>query len=186
MITTNSQTVGFNTDVKGFASTITDWPYDFENILVLGHGGAARAVISVLAHKYPRARFIISGRRHDRLNLFLEAIKNIITGINVSGIARDSISVGLSADVIINTTPLGDLNHKDQTLLPPGFRFDKRPFCYDLIYRPIETTFLRLAAARGCQCRNGLSMLVAQAAESFLLWTGKKVDCVEVESLLSK
>ena len=179
-----SRMVGYNTDINGFASTMTDWPEKVSTILILGHGGAARAVITAIVAQYPKVRLIICGRDRKRIELFCGAMRGAFKGLDISGMTCQTLPLGLSADVIINTTPLGDINHIDKMLLPSRFGFDKRPFCYDLVYRPSKTLFLKNAAAQGCRYKNGLGMLAAQAAESFLLWTGKTVGPEKTLKLL--
>jgi shikimate dehydrogenase len=81
---------------------------------------------------------------------------------------------GSDVHVIINTTPIGMLNHSEgSSPIPRGWLRDRR-IAYDLVYNPFETRFLADARAEGCQTINGLDMLVAQAALQFELWTGRK------------
>ena len=81
-----------------------------------------------------------------------------------------------TADIVVQTTPLGMTPHTDA--MPPvdmaALKDDA--VLYDLIYTPAETCFLREARARGCETINGETMLAAQGAEAFHLWTGKRPD----------
>ena len=79
-----------------------------------------------------------------------------------------------SWDLLVNATPVGTAPAVDDTPWP-GARFDGR-FVYDLVYNPPVTRLLREAAAAGCATLGGLDMLVAQAQQQFLLWTGRLPD----------
>jgi shikimate 5-dehydrogenase len=61
------------------------------------------------------------------------------------------------------------------TPLPPPFTFGEQTIVIDMIYAPRETEFLRVAGRDGARVMNGLPMLIAQAAASFKLWTGKDI-----------
>ena len=81
-----------------------------------------------------------------------------------------------SADIIVQTTPLGMTPHVGE--MPPVdvAAIKSSAVFYDLIYTPAETRFLRAAAAHGHETINGETMLVAQGAEAFFLWTGVRPD----------
>ena len=80
------------------------------------------------------------------------------------------------ADLVVQTTPLGMTPHTEE--MPPvdAAMINPSTVVYDLIYTPAETRFLREARARGCETINGETMLVAQGAEAFHLWTGVRPD----------
>ena len=80
----------------------------------------------------------------------------------------------MTADLLVNATPVGTAPAVDDTPWP-GARFDGR-FVYDLVYNPPVTRLLREAATAGCATLGGLDMLVAQAQQQFLLWTGRLPD----------
>ena len=81
-----------------------------------------------------------------------------------------------SADLIVNTTPVGMINHTSaKEELPFGDNFWKslnaKTIIYDLIYNPQETPLLNMSEKKGCQTINGLKMLVVQGAKSLSYWT---------------
>ena len=77
-----------------------------------------------------------------------------------------------SCDLIINATPAGMSPNVNYNPWPGELLIPSHVGVYDLIYDPAETIFLKQAHAAGCQTRNGLGMLVGQAAMAFKLWTG--------------
>ncbi|HVQ39599.1 MAG TPA: hypothetical protein VMS31_18820, partial [Pyrinomonadaceae bacterium] len=76
-------------------------------------------------------------------------------------------------EVVINTTPLGTVGQLENETPAPAAQLRGARLAYDLVYNPTETQFLREAREAGCEVLGGLSMLIAQGAEQFKLWTGK-------------
>ena len=77
-------------------------------------------------------------------------------------------------DVVVNTTPLGTLEQFDNETAAGVEQLRGARLAYDLVYNPTDTRFLREAREAGCETLGGLAMLVAQAAEQFRLWTGRR------------
>ena len=72
--------------------------------------------------------------------------------------------------MLVNCTPVGMYPRVDETPIPATHLTGR--YVYDLVYNPPETRLLKEAAEAGCQTIGGLDMLVAQAREQFLWWTG--------------
>ena len=97
-----------------------------------------------------------------------------------------------SADLIINTTPVGMINNtiaKEE--IPFGDNFwtslNSKTIIYDLIYNPQETRLLNLSRGKGCQTINGMKMLIAQGAKSLSYWTdGLKIPIEIMEEAIKK
>lgn len=146
---------GFNSDVIGFAESIKPMLQgDFNRkALVLGTGGASHAVVYALRGMGIEPTLV---SRH--------------TGDNV--ITYDDLTpeVMASHTVIVNTTPLGMYPASD-TFPPIPYRLiTKHHICFDLVYNPLETEFMKRAAAQGAIVKNGLEMLHLQAVESWRIW----------------
>ena len=149
----NGKLFGFNTDVIGFEYTLLnflekDLP---KNALVLGTGGASKAIIYVL--KKLGIRYTLVSRRRPSLT-YKDLTNDIIN----------------AHKLIINTTPKGmfplveeypDLNYE---------AIGNKHFLYDLVYNPEKTIFLRKGAANGAKIKNGYDMLVKQAEASWTIW----------------
>ncbi len=134
-----------------------------KNILLLGAGGAARGVILPLLEQAP-ARIVVANRTIARA-------RELEQRFAAQGpiVASDFASLRMPFDVIINAT---SASLEQQVLPVPATVFGAGTFCYDMMYGAQPTVFMQLASRHGARTRDGLGMLVEQAAESFLLWRG--------------
>jgi shikimate dehydrogenase len=139
--------------------------------LVIGAGGAARAVVYALTEA--GASVSIVNRTPESAEELCRIIERALPGADVSAhLLPDALpSLVVAADLIVNTTSLG--LHGDADPLPWDAAIPFRPeqVVYDLIYN-VRTPFLKLAEAAGAQAIDGLGMLVYQGARSAALWTG--------------
>ncbi|MBF0480504.1 MAG: shikimate dehydrogenase [Desulfovibrionaceae bacterium] len=155
--------LGENTDVSGFVAPLAALPRLPSSALVLGAGGAARAVLAGLAGLGVK-RVTLTNRNPDKA----EALAREFAVEAAPWDARGEIR----ADLIVNATPLGMAGPDVLETPYPAQRFTPGAIAYDLIYNPGQTRFLREAAAAGCAVIGGLDMFVEQAAGQFKLWTG--------------
>ncbi len=181
--------VGYNTDGVGFVNSVLESGHALEGkrIIVLGAGGASRAVVVELA----AAKVASISIRNNTLEKAEELGQQITThfkGVKVSTGALALTNEDLAeADVLINTTPLGmskqkDLCPIDEQLIPPAHLV----VC-DIVYNPHDTKLLLWAKAHGLAVVHGIGMLINQAVHSFYLWTGKEIDAYdEILALLKK
>jgi shikimate dehydrogenase len=145
---------GFNTDVDGFAAALLPVLGKRKpDALVLGSGGAARAVAYALNRL--DIRFVIVSRTpgpgkttYDELNPRLIS----------------------SRKLIINATPLGMPKFRDQYPAIPYEHISADHLLFDLIYNPLETPFLLKGKIQGARTENGLMMLQAQAEQAWEIW----------------
>jgi len=164
---------GFNTDGEGFIKHLKgDLNVDPENkhIIILGAGGAAKAVSVYLAKEKPGSLCI-----YDIDKPKLDALVGYLQGNfkNIQFRSTDSLEAYdfRKADILINATPIG-MKEADPCLVKAG-SLHSRMFVYDLIYNPAETKLLALAKNAGARCSNGLGMLLYQGMIAFEIWTGK-------------
>jgi shikimate dehydrogenase len=160
------QLLGHNTDVDGFKEYLTgDAGVDpaGSSALVLGAGGAARAVVRALADL--RVSTISIAARDPMKASIVGAIASDLTKVERWDRAPE---LATTADLIVNATPLGARGEDPL----PGIRFRPGQFVVDLVYVPPTTSLVRRARAAGASAANGLGMLVHQAASSFRIWTG--------------
>lgn len=146
---------GYNSDAIGFRDTIQPLikPY-MRKALVLGTGGASRAVAYVLR------------------NLGLEVTK--VSRYPEEGeLSYDGLTSELmeSSHVIVNTTPLGMWPNTDQAPPLPYHLLTPEHLCYDLVYNPEVTKFMALSEKQGAAVKNGLDMLHGQALAAWRIWT---------------
>ncbi len=169
------QTIGYNTDGRGFIRSLEEIDYQLsgKKVLILGAGGAAKAVALSLALEGVRS-FTLANRtlRHaERLaNRLLEKFPQ--AQVEVFPLGGELAFYLENADLIINATPIGMKNEELPLKESDVKVISNRHLVYDLIYWPDETPLLKLAKHKGARVVNGLPMLVGQAAASFEIWTG--------------
>ena len=147
--------VGYNSDFIGFMNSLKpSLTPEMDKALILGTGGACKAVKAVL-ESLGIAVSLVSRKKSAHTITYEELTKQMI----------------LDHKLIINTTPLGTYPHTE--IYPPiPYRFiTAAHLCYDLVYNPSETVFMKLAAEQGAKVKNGLEMLLLQAFESYRIWT---------------
>ncbi|MFN2488497.1 MAG: shikimate dehydrogenase [Actinomycetota bacterium] len=158
--------VGHNTDVIGFRDFLTrDAGIDARGMraVVLGAGGAARAVVNALG-ELGSEEIVVVGRRAARA----ETIAALARGARAAAWPEVGAAVG-RADLVVNATPLG-MGAEDPLA---GVALHEGQAVVDLVYRPLETPLLARARAAGASAWGGLGMLVRQGAGSFRIWTGR-------------
>ena len=160
-----------NTDGKGLLIDVTanaGWILEGARILVLGAGGAVKGVIPSLLDASPAA-LVIANRTAERAEALVA--EWAAQPIPVSGGGYEQ-AAGAPWDVIINGTSTGLSN--DMPALPSETVLAEGCCCYDMAYGKGPTPFMRWAVEQGARdARDGLGMLVEQAAESFYLWLGE-------------
>lgn len=161
---------GYNTDVSGYKQTIIDNDIKHDNVLILGAGGASKAVC--LAHLELGSKVTIVTRRKESFQSFRTH--------DFTALTIDEFEGG-AFDIVINATPLG-LKSEDafQTFKLNQLNNIESTVGYDLIYNPAVTPFMSYFKTSF----NGLDMLVNQAMMSYEIWTGKVGDREEVKSVL--
>ena len=159
--------VGHNTDVDGFREfLVADAGVDptGKRALVLGAGGAARAVVSALDELGAKS-ISIAARTEQRG----EAIVSLAQRQHAEVVAWDGIEdLAHDSDVVVNATPLG--MRGEQVL--EGARWRAGQVVCDLVYDPPVTPLMEAARRGGAEAWGGLGMLIHQAALSFRIWTG--------------
>jgi shikimate dehydrogenase len=160
--------VGHNTDAPGFARFLEqDAAVDVagRTALLYGAGGAARACALALA-RAGLARLVVALRVPARAKDLEAALDGYATTVEVVSFDR---AVGVSADLIVNGTPLGV--HGESLPLPA---ISSSTVAVDLLYRPALTPLQQAVRAAGGAAFGGLGLLLQQAASSFEIWTGRQ------------
>ena len=164
---------GYNTDNPGFLSALKDelgFDPEGKSVLVLGAGGAARGVVSALAHA-EADRIMIHNRTHERARGLKDYMSGYFPDTEIDSLDSLEAVRGEKIDLVVNTTSVG-MGSAD----PSPLNLDllaKPAVVYDLVYSSPRTCFLEQAKGLGWPFANGLGMLAAQAALSFELWTGR-------------
>lgn len=172
----NDLLVGDNTDVLGFMQPLTTRENKGSKALVLGAGGAAKAVLAGL-QELGVEDITICNRSPERADKLAEQFA-------VTAIDWESRGTA-DTDLIINTTPIGMAGEHVEKTPYEADMFKETGVAYDLVYNPLETAFLRTAAAAGWETIDGLHMFAAQGAEQFRLWTDKTLPLDHIRRLVS-
>ena len=165
-----------NTDVEGFIgnldATAPAWGHGLQSALVLGAGGAARAVVFGLLER-GIGRILLVNRTAERAAVLRTQFGDRVV------LARWSDLDGLMAEagLLVNTTSLGMAGQPPLTIdlarLPAG------AVVSDLVYAPLETALLAAARSRGLRAVDGLGMLLHQAGGGFQRWFGMRPQVTE-------
>lgn len=173
---------GFNTDYLGFDRMLQAAGISLEGkaVTVLGNGGAAKAVLQVVADRKAKTIQILSRHPEEAK----ESLQHFLA-------QRPDAQVRLYADaqpgaqVVINTTPVGMSPKVGISPVPAAFTAGCEA-AVDIIYNPRETQFLADARKNGAKTCNGLYMLVAQAIASEEIWQQKKLDPALIPEIMKQ
>jgi len=168
--------IGYSTDGPGAmrALAAADVATAGRSVLLLGSGGAARAVAFSLATSAVPPQLAVLGVEEDELELLGSDLAektpvNPTTQRFSSETLRDAMS---HADVVIQATPIGMTPKVDATLVPSDL-IQEGQVVFDIVYTPLATRLIQEAKAAGAVTVAGLGMFVHQAAVQFELWTGR-------------
>ena len=168
----DGELVGYNTDVHGFLTPLE--PYreelDGNTAIVFGTGGASKAVLSGLKTIGISRVILVTRNMGSRPNAELPYGE---VHVQYADYSQWTAFVE-DASLIINSTPLGMNPNEDKSPVAKNESHLLRDkICYDLVYNPLDTTFLRYARDAGAVTIHGLHMLIHQGDQSFKIWTGK-------------
>lgn len=169
---------GYNTDGRGALKALEKavGRLDDKRVVLLGAGGAARAVAYCIAQE--AEALAILNRTVRRAVELASSLREVVEGrraeISAAPFDETHLSRELEdADVVINATPIG--MHPDVGETPvPRRLLNGRHLVFDLVYNPPRTRLLKEAEMEGADTLSGVEMLVYQGAESFQLWTGRR------------
>ena len=145
--------LGYNTDYIGFKKSLESNISNQKRALILGTGGASKAIVYAL--KTLNIKTLLVSRKNREECITYEDVSNQII--------KDHT-------IIINCTPLGTYPNIEECPKIPYEYITDRHLCYDLIYNPIKTKFLILSEKKGASIINGNEMLKNQAMESWKIW----------------
>jgi shikimate dehydrogenase len=176
IINENGRLIGLGTDGPGALKALVDAGVriDNKNVLMLGSGGAARAIAFTLALKGGVAKLTILDINESMLRGLTTDLKAGTGACIESAALNDSILSRAmeQADVIINCTPIG-MHPKEGISLVPVEYFRPGQVVFDVVYTPLETRLLVDARSRGLQVISGVEMFINQAVLQFGYFTGE-------------
>jgi shikimate dehydrogenase len=175
VINENGRLYGFGTDGPGALKALLDAGVSLVGmkVLILGAGGASRAIAFTLARFAALDCLVILDINEPVMHVLAEDLRaGTSVPVETAYLDNDSIAERVpKADIIINCTPVGMHPKEDSTLIPAGF-FKKRQVVFDVVYTPLETRLLRDAKSQGCRVISGVEMFINQAALQFERFTG--------------
>ena len=174
-----------NTDVGGFTETVRGLPALSNPSIVLGTGGAARAVAYALARNPTCPSVVVAGRNPAKAANLVENLPARLQTKLRSAAISDLREFVAEASLVVNATTAGMKPNTDETPLPAGVRLSEGQVAYDLVYNPSETRFMREARSDGAAAMGGLEMLLLQAALSYRMWTGREMDLDTARAVLN-
>ncbi len=174
----------YNTDYIGFAKDVAAHKLKPKKVVLIGAGGAAKAIAFALG-KLKVEEVAVFDIDRFRILTLIKRMGDIFPDIHWKAVANLDDVIFENKDLLINASPVGmqdtDPCVIDLRKLPTGI------FVYDVIYNPQETKLLKLAKDKGLRYANGLGMLLYQGVEALNLWISPKKAPVELmRKVLSK
>lgn len=169
----NGRLIGHNTDGAGFLQAYRKTiglPLRGQRVLLIGAGGAARAVAMTLVRE-GIGELQIANRTPARTHTIVRRLRRAGGGTVVEALGLSALRTLPAPDLLINATPLGMKGHG--ALPVPRTLLAHTPIVCDLVYTPPITPLLRAARETGAKTMGGLNLLLHQGALSFEYWTGR-------------
>ena len=160
---------GYNTDMDGFLDPFKKRNFSVKNlkVLLLGAGGAARAIVAGFAKEHAQS-ITIANRTLENANNIAKFSNKI--GLNANTVKLEEIGdAAKNYDVIVNATSVGLKNESSPISLDS---ISSKTIVYDIVYMPINTDFLKKAKEKGATVIYGYEMLLGQATRAFEIWHG--------------
>ena len=160
---------GYNTDMDGFLDPFKKKELNIQNtnVLLIGAGGAARAIVAAFAKENAK-QITIANRTLEKANDLSEFAKKI--GLSANAIELDKVVNNLeNFEIIVNATSVG-LKKEPSPILMDSIK--PKTIVYDIVYMPMNTDFLQTAKEKGATIIYGYEMLLGQAVRAFEIWHG--------------
>lgn len=179
--------IGHNTDGKGFFKSLPSFKISGKKMVILGAGGAAKAIISQAV--LDSVEEVVIFVRPTSIKKTLESFATLLEqGANLAVHSLDDVDLLQEniqeADLLVNATSVG--MDGQSSPVPAGVQLPNQLLVADIIYQPFETPFLKWARTAGNPVVNGLGMLLYQAAEAFELWTGERMPTEKIWQALQE
>jgi len=187
IVVENGRLIGYNTDASGALRALESAgvKLERESVLLLGSGGAARAIAFALAADGRIGRLRILGiEEKERRGLVADLRERTGLQIEDASLIEETLQQALrDSTVVLHCSPLGMSPKVNETCIPACL-LGRHLTVMDIVYNPLETRLLREAKAAGCKTIRGLEMFLHQAAAQFELWTGKPAPADVMRSVL--
>ncbi len=181
---------GHNTDSQGFIGALRQGgfePEDGGDAVVVGAGGAARAVVFGLLRS-GTGQILVLNRTPERANTLVADLSQdagAAARLRALPLTPETlVESARAASLLVQATTLGMWPRVDGSVWPGGVPIPSHLTVFDLVYNPLDTRLLRLARQSGARAIDGLGMLVRQGAWSFDLWTNQGLDVDEIAAIM--
>jgi len=169
--------IGYNTDWRGFLTALSEGGFDPQGkrAVVVGAGGAARAVVYALAQA--GAQVTVLNRTPARALALVQDFSPLFPALSLLPLPLTPQTLEertAEAHLLVNATPVSMWPEVGTSIWPQELAFPSHLTVFDLVYNPRQTKLLQLAEAARARGIGGLGMLVHQGAAAFELWTGEK------------
>ncbi|MBE9529206.1 MAG: shikimate dehydrogenase [Proteobacteria bacterium] len=185
VVNENGELKGYNTDGLGYVRSLVEsvgFEVKGKRVVMAGAGGAARSILYALLSEGP-ASVVVANRSVDKARKLIEEFAEGAEGefaktlgsVEVTSATLDTAFLATGADgadLVVNTTSLGMDSNPPLDITLSGL--NSGAVVSDIVYSPLETPLLATARALSFAVHDGLSMLIAQGAVGFELWTGAK------------
>jgi shikimate dehydrogenase len=189
IVNTNGYLKGYNSDGAGALKALQDAEQNPSNkrVLILGSGGAARAIAFTIAEKSCPQKLTILGIVEEELAVLAADIaqKTPIEPVAQSFTSDNLKNALYDCDILIHCTPIGMYPKIRKSLVPPDL-LHKNLVVFDIVYNPLKTKLLRDAQKAGCVTIAGIEMFLNQGIIQFELWTGHKAPVAVMRGVLEK
>jgi shikimate dehydrogenase len=189
IVNTRGRLHGINTDGPGALRALAGAGYDpaGASVLILGSGGAARAIAFTLAMHAAPERLAIAGIVPGELAALCAdiAAATSVSPVPVAITTENLREAVVGARIIINCTPLGMHPQADDSPLPEGL-LGSSHVVFDIVYNPLTTKLLKDAQSQGAHVICGIEMFLNQACLQFEHWTGRPAPAGVMREVLMK
>lgn len=174
---------GYNTDMSGLRRAMSGEGIriEGEEIILIGAGGAARAV-AYLCAKQGAGKVYLLNRTLEKARLIADEVNSSFgRAVIMPMLLSDYAALPDNKFLAIQATSVGLEPHDDEVVIEDEAFYKKIHTGYDLIYKPFNTRFMRLVREAGGQAYNGLKMLIYQGIDAYELWNNVKLNAEDVE-----
>lgn len=187
IVSDKGRLVGYNTDATGALRALREAAVDLvdRHVVILGSGGAARAIAFALAAESRIGKLTLLGIDDRERSTLARDVRAAGTGlVEDRHLDEGSLTATLPhAQVLIHCTPIGMSPKIDATCVPPSLLHSGLAVM-DIVYNPRETRLLKDASRAGCKAIPGLEMFLSQAAAQFELWTNRPAPITVMREVL--
>jgi len=190
IVNRNGKLEGYNTDITGVSAPLEPYTGRIAGhpAGIFGNGGAALAAIEALSLNYNPSSIRLFVRNLDKGELLVNWRKSDNNSPKLELFSMQDHCAMKECRLLINATPIGTkgfTGENDQLLPGPDTTvLHDEQVVFDMVYNPMQTVLLTMAETAGAAVIPGIEMLLAQAAESFRIWTGQAMPLQEVRTKL--